>query len=93
MLSPEFHRFHADWLAKADQYTGADLQSAFDRFFTLFVIYNRLYAEATFQLAREGKLNLARKTAFPDRAVLRASRIMLTPPRRFRVRLLDSLMV
>jgi hypothetical protein len=66
MLSPEFHRFHAEWRAKADQYQGPDLQSAFDRFFTLFVIYNRLYAEVTFHMARNGRINLTRRTNFPD---------------------------
>lgn len=66
MLSSEFNAFYVNWRAKADQYNGDDLQSAFDRFFTLFVIYNRLYAEATFQLAREGRVNLATRKSFPD---------------------------
>lgn len=68
MLSAEFHAFHGKWLAKADQYEGQNLLSAFDRFFTLFVIYNRLYAETTFHIARQGQLNLANKTSFPDSA-------------------------
>jgi hypothetical protein len=66
MLSLEFHRFHTEWRAKADQYQEPDLQSAFDRFFTLFVIYNRLYAEVTFHMARNGRINLTQRTNFPD---------------------------
>jgi len=68
MLTPEFHRFHTRWRAKADEYQCSDLQSAFDRFFTLFVMYNRLYAEVTFHMAREDLLNLKRRTTFPDTA-------------------------
>lgn len=68
MLSPEFVTFHANWRAKADAYANGTLGGAFDRFFTLFVIYNRLYAEATFNLARSGQLKLGNRTSFPDRA-------------------------
>ena len=67
MLSPEFVTFHSNWRAKADGYTDGTLESAFDRFFTLFVIYNRLYAEVAFHLARKHQLKLNDRTSFPDR--------------------------
>lgn len=65
-LSPEFESFYRNWLAKADSYQGQDLRHLFDKFFTLFVLFNRLYAEATFVLARSGQINLSRRTSFPD---------------------------
>ena len=67
MLNPEFTDFYHNWRAKADEYGGHDVRSAFDRFFTLFVIYNRLYAEATFELARQpGSRVVVPNGSFPD---------------------------
>ncbi len=66
MLSQEFHNFYNRWRSKANHYRGQDIRAAFDRFFTLFVIYNRLYGEATFELARRNLINLNRRTSFPD---------------------------
>lgn len=66
MLSPEFQDFYRSWLQKADQYGDADLKQCFDKFFTLFVIYNRLYAEVTFNLARAGRIRLRGWYSFPD---------------------------
>lgn len=66
MLSPEFRSFCVNWRAKADECRGANLESTVDRFFTLFVVYNRLYAEVTFHMARAGQINLANRKTFPD---------------------------
>jgi hypothetical protein len=68
MLSREFHTFYNRWRAKANHYHGGDIRAAFDRFFTLYVIYNRLYAEATFELDRQpgSGVSLAQKRSFPD---------------------------
>lgn len=66
MLSPEFEDFYRSWLQKAEEYEETDLRQCFDKFFTLFVVYNRLYAEATFTLARKGEINLATRYSFPD---------------------------
>jgi hypothetical protein len=66
MLSPEFHDFCHSWLNKADEYTTNTLQECFDKFFTLFVVYNRLYGETTFVLHRKNIINISRRTAFPD---------------------------
>jgi len=66
-LTPEFNEFVANWLNKADQIALKELPTYFDKFFTLYVVYNRLYAEATFVLARSGQINIERRTSFPDR--------------------------
>jgi hypothetical protein len=67
MLNREFNDFYHNWRAKADELDGVDVRSAFDRFFTLFVIYNRLYAEATFELARQpGSGVVVPNGSFPD---------------------------
>jgi hypothetical protein len=44
-LSSSFVHFIRDWTTKAEsiQLRDHDLASYFDKFFTLFVIYNRLY--------------------------------------------------
>jgi len=67
-LSPEFCDFYRRWLNKANNYNTNDLSSCFDYYFSLFVIFNRLYAEATFLLARNGQINISRRTSFPDGA-------------------------
>lgn len=68
MLNQEFNDFYQNWRQKADEYQGHDLRNAFDRFLTLYIIYNRLYAEVTRRLARQGSVNLESRTAFPDAA-------------------------
>jgi hypothetical protein len=64
-LSPELAEFCHNWRAKADTCSGDNLRGAFDRFFTLWVVFNRLYAEATFRLARRGRVK-ERRDRFPD---------------------------
>ena len=63
-LSQEFINFHWNWLAKADVYDGTQLQGAFDKFFTQYVIFNRLYAEATFRHLQANHIRLP--PYFPD---------------------------
>lgn len=67
-LSHEFIDFVSRWREKADliRLRDHDLSSFFDKFFTLFVIYNRLYAEATFTLWREGRIRPSLRNFFPD---------------------------
>lgn len=62
-MSPELRDFCGNWRQKATDY-GHDVRGAFDRFFTLYVVFNRLYAEATFRLARKGQAKLQKR--FPD---------------------------
>jgi hypothetical protein len=63
-LPPELQTFCRSWQAKADAYSAEDLSGAFDRFFTSYVVFNRLYAEATYRLARRGQVRLRER--FPD---------------------------
>ena len=63
-ISLELAEFYNGWRAKAREYPINEIRSAFDRFFTLYVAFNRLYAEATFRLARRGQTRL--RDRFPD---------------------------
>ena len=63
-LSHELRAFCHSWQTKADAYSLEDLGGAFDRFFTSYVVFNRLYAEATYRLARRGRVRLRER--FPD---------------------------
>jgi hypothetical protein len=65
-LSAGFNDFYRGWSEKAQRIDLLDLTDYFDKFFTLFVIYNRLYAEATFYLWRQGAISPARSDSFPD---------------------------
>jgi hypothetical protein len=50
-LSPEAERFYFRWLGKASLYSQPTLEAAYDKFFTLYVLFNRFYQEATLRLA------------------------------------------
>lgn len=63
-LSDQLRTFADNWRGKTQAYAVDDLGGAFDRFFTSYVVFNRLYAEATYRLARRGRLNL--RELFPD---------------------------
>lgn len=65
-LSPEFRDFYTRWMEKVNARELEDFGGYFDDYFSLFVAFNRLYAETTFILARKRTLNLARRTSFPD---------------------------
>lgn len=53
-------------MGKARQHNQPTLNDSFDKFFTLYVVLNHLYAEATYRLARQGCVRLDNKTTFPD---------------------------
>lgn len=55
-LSYEFQEFYHAWMTKAAEYGTEELRDCFDKFFTLFVVYNRLYAEVTFTLVRKRRI-------------------------------------
>ena len=65
-LNPEFSKFVTDWLTKADQIELSSLPTYFDKFFTLYVAYNRLYAEVAFTLKRNRQISIPRERPFPD---------------------------
>jgi len=54
------------WIAKADATALDNLAGYFDKFTTLFTIYNKLYSEAAFVLNREGAIKLNAKAHIPD---------------------------
>jgi hypothetical protein len=65
-LSSEFEEFYGRWMEKANSHDRDDFSDYFDNYFSLFVAFNRLYAEATFILARKGVPKLDQRTSFPD---------------------------
>jgi len=67
MLSRELERFYQDWREKASRYNKEEISDYYDKFFTLFVVFNRLYAEATFELARRGEITIHPDRPLPDR--------------------------
>ena len=54
MISTEFSEFNNRWTNKAEAIQLNDLADYFDRFFTLYVIFNRLYCETALTLERKG---------------------------------------
>jgi hypothetical protein len=66
MLSYEFTKFYENWNRKVEEYRDDDLRTHFDRFFTLYVLYNRLYAETTFEMARNNQIRFVNRSTFPD---------------------------
>ena len=54
MINIYLKEFVDGWLEKAKAYDGITLLSAFDKFFTYFVVYNTLYNEATNRLIVSG---------------------------------------
>lgn len=58
--------FCKKWLDKAKVIDDTSLGGAFDKLFTLYVAYNRLYTEVTFRLASTGVIRLENKDYFPD---------------------------
>lgn len=50
MLSNELINFCNRWLDKADTYTNNSTEEVFDKFFSLYVVYNAIYSEATLKL-------------------------------------------
>jgi hypothetical protein len=63
-LAEGLRSFCDGWKAKARDYSVEEIRGAFDRFFTSYVVFNRLYAEATYRLARRGQVKLRER--FPD---------------------------
>ncbi len=54
MISSELQSFYTRWLQKAEGYQNQNLQDCFDRFFTLYVAFNRLYFELAIYYVKKG---------------------------------------
>ena len=65
-MNQEIETFCQNWIEKAEAYNDNNLQDVFDKFFTLFVVYNRLYVEATFRMSNRGEINIRNRNSFPD---------------------------
>ncbi|HIF9244652.1 TPA: hypothetical protein ACX6Q3_003315 [Photobacterium damselae] len=66
-LHPHVQSFYTEWLNKADSYNNGSLSDYFNKAFSLFTLYNKLYAEASFELARRGTITFDPKRGFPDK--------------------------
>lgn len=66
MLNWEFERFISEWMNRANGYND-DQNGCYDKFFTLFVVFNRMYSEATFELERRGAIKLQKNRPLPDK--------------------------
>jgi hypothetical protein len=55
-LNPRFKEFCNRWLEKAKEYDETELSQLFDKFFTLYVVYNALYVLEFGQLKLNGQI-------------------------------------
>ena len=56
-LNPEFKNLCERWREKAKNYKKEELPELFDKFFSLYVVYNALYGETAAYLSRKAKAN------------------------------------
>lgn len=91
MLSQELERFYKDWRKKADRYNKEEISDYYDKFFTLFVVFNRLYTEATFELARRGEITLKSDKPLPDRKGATKYTLKIIGPDRFQTLYMSKL--
>jgi hypothetical protein len=53
-MTPQLIQFYTNWLEKADGYEGDSLANHFDRFTSLYVVYNSLYMDVMNELVISG---------------------------------------
>lgn len=53
-MTEQFRNFYDNWLGKADAYNDNTLSNHFDKFTSLYVVYNSLYMEVTNELMING---------------------------------------
>ena len=67
-LNPEFKSLCQRWREKAQQYDTEDTHQLFDKFFSLYVAYNALYAETAAYLHRKAinqlKILISKQSSF-----------------------------
>lgn len=78
----EIEEFCDRWLDKADRYQTDALEDLFDKFYTLFVPYNRLYSTAA-MLYRSTMEERERRQHFGDRREATTIMAILIRPSRF----------
>jgi hypothetical protein len=55
MISPQLEQFYNNWLGKADSYSNNTLADQFDKFISLYVVFNALYIEVIDALKQSGE--------------------------------------
>lgn len=68
-MTEQFRTFYNNWLAKANTYNANTLANHFDKFISLYVVYNSLYMEVMSELKNTGAnltQNFKDKTAATD---------------------------
>lgn len=63
----QLHQFYARWRQKATAYQSDSLADHFDKFFTLYVIYNRIYNVIVAMLSEDGQLDVLRQQGKIDK--------------------------
>jgi hypothetical protein len=63
----QLDEFYTRWRAKSDDYNSDELSDYFDKFFTLFVIYNRIYNVVVSILNEQGQLDVLRQQGKIDK--------------------------
>jgi hypothetical protein len=66
MIPTELQRFYTRWLQKAGEYKNNNLQDCFDKFFTLYVAFNRLYFELAIPYVKRGPVGTRRVAYISD---------------------------
>jgi hypothetical protein len=61
-MDQDLRLFCERWLEKADIYREGDIKDCFDKFFTLFVVYNALYGETARRLIQNGTIKVNQDT-------------------------------
>jgi len=89
-MDPYLERFVNQWLEKADRYSGDELFSVFDKFFTLYVVFNKLYAAAyhfsNSQMASQGKV----RKLYGDRRAATAGVVQFLTPDTMNARFISN---
>src|SRR5258708_5342685 len=65
-LSVEFKEFVERWKGKAGANPLDNWEGYFDKFLTLYTIYNKLYSEVAFILNQAGQIHLNANSHIPD---------------------------
>lgn len=63
----QLDQFYGRWREKANEYNSDDLSNYFDKFFTLFVVYNRIYNVVVAILNEKGELDTLKQQGKIDK--------------------------
>lgn len=86
-MTAEFHNFYRNWLTKAQAYNGDNLSDHFDKFVSLYIIYNVLYMQVIDRLIEQEKL-ISRN--FKDKTAATTHVLNFLKPRYYKENLLND---